>query len=287
MFLMMNTGTKLVPSTHGLLTTIAYKVDNKVVYALEGSVSHSGSTVQWLRDQLGIIERAQETEIIASEHNDGLYMVPAFAGLFAPHWRPDARGCIVGITAAHDKGHFARAALEAAAYQARELFEAIEADSGVTLTALKVDGGGSHNKLLMQFQADMIRAPVVIPEVQETTAMGAAFAAGLAVGVWKNREEIRSLWTESRQFTPKMPEADRQKNWHGWKKAIVRSFNWVETKAMVDDNDESEHFFDAQDGSSSSSSTSTRISTSGSGVSLVVVAALAGAAGFLLGRQKR
>ena len=278
---MMNTGTNLVPSKHGLLTTIAYKVNNKVVYALEGSVSHSGSTIQWLRDQLGIIESAPESETIATAQNDGFYFVPAFAGLFAPHWRPDARGCVVGMTVGHHKGHFARAVLEASAYQARELFEAIEADSGVALKALKVDGGGSHNKLLMQFQSDMIQAPVVIPEVQETTAMGAAFAAGLAVGFWKDEEEIRSLWTESKKFTPEMSEIDRERNWSGWKKAITRSLDWVPAPKAGDE--ESEDFFDAEDGVDHEESSS----TSASAFSMVVVAAFAGAAGFLLGRHKR
>mmetsp|Transcript_13809 Transcript_13809/g.28480 ORF Transcript_13809/g.28480 Transcript_13809/m.28480 type:complete len:619 (+) Transcript_13809:145-2001(+) len=283
MFLMMNTGSKLVPSKHGLLTTIAYKVNNQVVYALEGSVSHSGSTIQWLRDQLEIIESAPESETIATETNDGLYLVPAFAGLFAPHWRPDARGCIVGITAAHHKGHFARAALEAAAYQCRELFEAIRADSGVDLKALKVDGGGSHNKLLMQFQADMIQAPVVIPEVQETTAMGAAFAAGLAVGFYKDPEEIRALWTESQRFDPKMEEAERQQNWSGWKKAIARSLDWVDA-APSDDTVASDHFWDAEEGGESEKKSTT---ANNSGLSLLLLAGLAGAVGFYFGRQKR
>jgi len=280
MFLMMNTGTKLVPSNHGLLTTIAYKLNNKVVYALEGSVSHSGSTIQWLRDQLTIISSAPESETIATEHNDGLYLVPAFAGLFAPHWRSDARGCIVGITAAHHKGHIARAALEAAAYQCRELFEAIKADSGVDLKALKVDGGGSHNKLLMQFQSDMIQAPVVIPEVQETTAMGAAFASGLAVGVWKDVDEIRSLWKEYQRYEPKMSEIDRQKNWQGWKKAIQKSLGWVED-TKDEEETTTEHFFDAvQD-----AEVLTKAATSG--ISLLLLAGLAGAVGFMFGRQKR
>jgi len=284
MFLMMNTGKKLVPSTHGLLTTIAYKINDEVVYALEGSVSHSGSTIQWLRDQLGIIQKASDSERLASNHNDGLYLVPAFAGLFAPHWRPDARGCVVGITAAHHKGHFARAALEAAAYQARELFEAIAADSGVALKALKVDGGGTNNKLLMQFQADMIDAPVVIPEVQETTAMGAAFAAGLAVGVWKNQQEIRALWKESETFVPKMSQKTRQKNWTGWKKAITRSLDWVE--ASPEDGDE---FFDAEEGRITHHKNNEGIGIvrlGGMGLSLILVAALGGAAGFLLGCKR-
>ena len=272
MFLMMNTGTQLVPSKHGLLTTVAYQLGNDVVYALEGSVSHSGSTIQWLRDQLQIITKAPESETIASDQNDGLYMVPAFAGLFAPHWRPDARGCIVGITAAHHKGHIARAALEAAAYQCRELFEAITADSGVTLKALKVDGGGSHNKLLMQFQSDLIDAPVVIPKVQETTAMGAAFAAGLAVGVWKDPSELRALWEESARFEPSMDPEVRARNWAGWKKAIQRSLGWVDTA----------------DGSNESGAAAATTTKAGSEKGLFALAAvLGGAAGFLLGRRQR
>lgn len=276
MFLMMNTGTKLVPSKHGLLTTIAYKIGDETIYALEGSVSHSGSTVQWLRDQLKIIEKASDTEEIATPTNDGLYLVPAFAGLFAPHWRPDARGCVVGITAAHHAGHFARAALEATAYQCRELFEAIKADSGVTLKALKVDGGGSHNKLLMQFQADQIDAPVVIPKVQETTAMGAAFAAGLAVGVWKDRAALRDMWEEAASFVPSMTPEVRQKNWAGWQKAITRSLNWVDTPEGKDN-----------DGATPSSVVDAA-ATSNSGIVLSGVCIVCGVGlGFLLGRQRR
>mmetsp|Transcript_1050 Transcript_1050/g.2258 ORF Transcript_1050/g.2258 Transcript_1050/m.2258 type:complete len:623 (+) Transcript_1050:113-1981(+) len=292
MFLMMNTGTKLVPSTHGLLTTIAYKIDSEVVYALEGSVSHSGSTIQWLRDQLGLLKAAPESEELASDHNDGLYLVPAFAGLFAPHWRPDARGCVVGITAAHHKGHIIRAALEAAAYQAREVFEAIEADSGVRLTALKVDGGGSHNKLLMQFQADMIGAPVVIPEVQETTAMGAAFSAGLAVGFWKDTQEIKTLWKQAELFVPTMAEEKRRANWEGWKKAITRSLDWVET-------DEEDEFMDAREGIDTSvisvqagpddkaDGSSDGGVGFGSAILFLLTTAVAGGAGFMLGRKRR
>eukprot|EP00536_Pseudo-nitzschia_multiseries_P013745 jgi/Psemu1/68835/estExt_Genemark1.C_6080007 len=297
MFLMMNTGTKLVPSTHGLLTTIAYKIGGEVVYALEGSVSHSGSTIQWLRDQLGLLKSASESEELASDHNDGLYLVPAFAGLFAPHWRPDARGCVVGITAAHHKGHIIRAALEAAAYQAREVFEAIEADSGVRLKALKVDGGGSHNKLLMQFQADMIGAPVVIPRVQETTAMGAAFAAGLAVGVWRDTQEIKTLWNQAELFVPMMSEEKRAGNWEGWKKAITRSLDWI-------DNEEEDEFVDARENDTSMelvntyTSSDTKSSQTGEAdgeggfgfgmvISLLLTTAIAGGAGFLLGRKRR
>eukprot|EP00934_Nitzschia_sp_Nitz4_P008309 Nitzschia sp. Nitz4//scaffold22_size323478//90513//92450//NITZ4_000515-RA/size323478-augustus-gene-0.229-mRNA-1//-1//CDS//3329542959//8299//frame0 len=240
MFLMMNTGKKLVPSTHGLLTTIAYKMDDEVFYALEGSVSHSGSTIQWLRDQLCIISKAPESETLAEKHesNDGLYFVPAFAGLFAPHWRSDARACIVGMTASHDKGHICRAALEAACYQAREVFDAIAADSSVSLKTLKVDGGGSHNKLMMQFQADMIDVPVVKPKVMETTSMGAAFGAGLAVGVWKNLKEIRTLWSVSETFEPAMSVEARRKNWRGWQKAVSKSLDWIPASPESFDVDE-------------------------------------------------
>lgn len=301
---MMNTGTTLVPSTHGLLTTIAYQLaDGPTVYALEGSVSHSGSTMQWLRDQLEMIDNASQSERLASDHNDGLYLVPAFAGLFAPHWRSDARGCIVGITAAHHKGHIVRAALEAAAYQARELFDAIYADSRVLLKELKVDGGGSHNQLLMQFQADMIRAPVVIPEVQETTAMGAAFAAGLAVGVWKDLGEIRSLCKRARIYVPKMSEEERHKNWVGWKKAVTRSLDWVEI-----DDDDNDYFLDAETFSQddddllmeaeTNEAAAKRKALRSAGalfggvsrsafLSMTTVAAIGVGAGFLLGRRRK
>lgn len=231
MFLMMNTGNTPVPSKHGLLTTIGYKIGTeKVVYALEGSVSHSGSTIQWLRDKLQIIHEAPESETLATDNNDGLYFVPAFAGLFAPHWRSDARACIVGMTASHHKGHVCRAALEAAAYQARELFDAIYKDSKVLLKNLRVDGGGTNNKLLMQFQANIINVPVVKPKIMETTAMGAAFSAGLAVGVWKDLKEIRDLWSVSATFSPSMTEAEREKNWAGWQKAVSKSLGWVENE---------------------------------------------------------
>jgi glycerol kinase len=243
LFLMMNTGTKRVPSTHGLLTTIAYQIeDDKVIYALEGSISHSGSTIQWLRDQLCIISDAAESETLArtTDHNDGLYFVPAFSGLFAPHWRSDARACIVGMTATHRKGHVCRAALEAAAYQTREVFDAIYADSHVLLKNLRVDGGGTNNKLLMQFQSDIINVPVVKPKVMETTAMGAAFAAGLAVGVWKSVEQIRDLWSVADTFQPLMTEKERTKNWAGWTKAVTKSLNWVPEE-------EDENFEDAQE----------------------------------------
>jgi hypothetical protein len=225
---MMHTGDQMVESKHGLLTTIAFQMQGEPIqYALEGSVSHSGSTIQWLRDQLQLIKSAAETEELATSHNDGCYLVPAFAGLFAPHWREDARACLVGLTATHHKGHLCRAALEAAAYQTSELLEAIEADSGMDITSLKVDGGGTKNKVLMQFQADIIDKPVVKPVVMETTALGAALAAGLAVGVWKDLDELQDLWEASETLEPQMHEEERQKNIHGWNKAVQRSFGWV------------------------------------------------------------
>lgn len=231
LFLMMNTGASPVPSQHGLLSTVGYQLGHDApVYALEGSVSHSGSTIQWLRDQLGIINDAAESETLAQQikSNEGLYFVPAFAGLFAPYWRSDARACIVGMTASHTKNHFARAALEAAAYQTKDVFDAIFADSNVSLSELRVDGGGTANKLLMQFQADMLGVPVVKPVVKETTALGAAFAAGLAVGVWKDLKEIKALWQEEERFLPAMSEADQKKNLSGWKRAVGKSMGWVQ-----------------------------------------------------------
>jgi glycerol kinase len=234
LFLMMNTGTVRTPSTHGLLTTVGYRIGNdKAVYALEGSVSHSGSTIQWLRDQLQIIQNASESETYARKvkGNDGLYFVPAFAGLFAPYWRSDARACIVGMTASHNKYHFCRAALESTAYQTKDVFDAIDKDSHVSLKELRVDGGGTANALLMQFQADIINVPVVKPVVKETTALGAAFAAGLAVGVWKDLDEIKALWAEEERYLPSMEEATRMKNLQGWKKAIGKSMGWTDDVA--------------------------------------------------------
>jgi len=292
MFLMMNTGTKVVPSNHGLLTTIGYQIgaDGPVTYALEGSVSHSGSTIQWLRDQLQIIKDAPESETYATEHNDGLYFVPAFAGLFAPHWRADARACIVGMAASHHKGHVCRAALEAAAYQAREVFDAIYKDSNVLLKNLKVDGGGTNNKLLMQFQADIINVPVVKPHIMETTSMGAAFAAGLAVGFWKDMDEIKELWSVAATFTPSMPEAERAKNWYGWQKAITKSLGWVEEEDYGED-----EFFETQQAEESfldislqgfnrkaNSRANSRLRNAVSTAALVVLGI---GAGFLLGRS--
>jgi glycerol kinase len=229
LFLMMHTGDKMVESKHGLLTTIAFQMEGEhIQYALEGSVSHSGSTIQWLRDQLQLIESAADTETLATSHNDGCYLVPAFAGLFAPHWRDDARGCIVGLTATHHKGHICRAALEAAAYQTREVLDAIEADSGIEISTLKVDGGGTKNRVLMQFQSDIIGKSVVRPVVMETTALGAALAAGLAVGVWKDLDEIKDMWQASETLEPQMSEEERERNIYGWNKAVQRSFGWID-----------------------------------------------------------
>ena len=229
LFLMMNTGPTPISSTHGLLTTIAYQMENEpVIYALEGSVAHAGSTIQWLRDKLQIIDAAPDTEDLATETNDGLYFVPAFGGLFCPHWRADARACLVGLTAGHHKGHVCRAALEAAAYQTREVLEAMQADAGITLDTLKVDGGASANRLLMQFQADILHVPVVQPVVMETTSLGAAFAAGLTVGVWESQQQLSELWAIQHTFTPQMLDGARQKYFGEWKKAVSKSLGWVE-----------------------------------------------------------
>ena len=240
LFLMMNTGTTIVPSTHGLLTTVAYKlgISGETVYALEGSVAYSGSSIQWLRDQLGIISDAAESEVRAKkvDNNEGLYFVPAFAGLFAPYWRSDARGVIVGMTASHTKDHICRAALEATAYQAKELFDAMYRDSRVELAQLKVDGGAVANNLLMQFQADMLNAPVVKPVCTETTAMGAAYAAGLAVNVWNSLEEIKSLWAADKSWESSMGDEERMKNFNGWQKAVERSFGWIDEEQYTKSN---------------------------------------------------
>jgi glycerol kinase len=251
LFLMMSTGTERVVSTHGLLTTVGYQLgpDEPIHYALEGSVSHSGSTIQWLRDQVNIISDAAESETLACtvDHNDGVYFVPAFAGLFAPHWRSDARACIVGMTASCHKGHICRAALEATAYQTKEVFDAIYADSNVPLKALKVDGGGTHNNLLMQFQADILDIDVIKPVVLETTSMGAAFAAGLAVGVWKDFDEVRMLWAVARTFKPAMEEEKREMYWHGWQKAVKKSIGWIDKKVEADEIDDANHTADEAD----------------------------------------
>jgi glycerol kinase len=230
-FMLLNTGTKPVPSKSGLLTTLGYKIgDQKAVYCLEGSIAITGALVQWLRDNLGMIAASKDIETLANtvEDNGGIYFVPAFSGLFAPYWRSDARGAIVGMTRYVNKGHIARAALEATAYQTREVLDAMNKDSGVALTALKVDGGMVFNETLMQFQSDILGVPVVRPVVAETTALGAAYAAGLAVGFWANFDELRANWGQDKAWTPKMGETDRAGLYKGWKKAVTRTFDWVE-----------------------------------------------------------
>jgi glycerol kinase len=230
-FMLMNTGEKPVPSNSGLLTTLGYKLGGQnAIYALEGSIAITGALVQWLRDNLGLIEKSADVESLARTvaDNGGIYFVPAFSGLFAPYWRSDARGAIVGMTRYVNRGHIARAALEATAYQTREVLEAMEKDSGVKLTSLKVDGGMVFNELLMQFQADILSVPVIRPKVAETTALGAAYAAGLAVGFWKNFDELRANWGKDKEWLPQMEIDTRQSLYSTWKKAVTRTFDWVE-----------------------------------------------------------
>ncbi len=230
-FLLVNTGEAAVQSKNGLLTTVGYRIgDQKPVYALEGSIAVAGSLVQWLRDNLGLIETAADIETLAAtvEDNGGCYFVPAFSGLFAPYWRSDARGVIAGLTGYITKGHVARAVLEATAWQVREVVDAMEADSGVALSTLKVDGGMTANGLLMQFQADVLDAPVVRPVVAETTCLGAAYAAGLAVGFWPDVESLRANWKQSAEWKPAMDAALRDKSFAKWKKAVHRTMDWID-----------------------------------------------------------
>ncbi|EWM15787.1 glycerol kinase GlpK [Kutzneria sp. 744] len=230
-FVLLNTGTEKVLSENGLLTTVCYKIgSNDTVYALEGSIAVTGSLVQWIRDNLGMISTAAEIEEHARsvEDNGGCYFVPAFSGLFAPYWRSDARGAIVGLTRFVNRGHLARAVLEATAFQTREVIDAMNADSGVPLTSLKVDGGMVVNELLMQFQSDILGVPVIRPVVAETTALGAAYAAGLAVGFWKSEDDIRQNWAKDKEWTPSMDEDRRASEYANWKKAVTKTFDWVE-----------------------------------------------------------
>ena len=230
-FLIVGTGDEIVNSTHGLITTVAYRLgDEAPRYALEGSIAVTGSLVQWLRDNLGLISSAPEVEQLAAsvEDNGGVYFVPAFSGLFAPYWRPDARGAIVGLTRFVNKGHIARAALEATAFQTREVLDAANADTGVPLTELKVDGGMVANEALMQFQADILGVPVIRPVVAETTALGAAYAAGLAVEFWTDLDELRALWQEDARWEPVMAEPQREQRLAEWRKAVTRTFDWVD-----------------------------------------------------------
>lgn len=230
-FMIMNTGEEIVPSQNGLLTTVCYKIgDRKPVYALEGSIAVTGSLVQWLRDNLKMFDSAPEITALAETvaDNGGCYFVPAFSGLFAPYWRADARGAIVGLTRYVNRGHIARAVLEATAYQTREVLDAMEADSGVKLAALKVDGGMTANEILMQFQADQVGVPVVRPVVAETTALGAAYAAGIAVGFWSGESDVVENWAEDVRWEPKMDEEERGRLYRNWKKAVTKTFDWVD-----------------------------------------------------------
>jgi glycerol kinase len=230
-FMLLNTGSQPVLSSSGLLTTVAYRLGQEpAVYALEGSIAVTGALVQWLRDNLGLIERSAEIEALARtvDDNGGIFFVPAFSGLFAPYWRNDARGVIVGLTRYVNKGHLARAALEATAFQTREVLDAMNADSGLPLITLKVDGGMVGNELLMQFQADILGVPVVRPTLTETTALGAAYAAGLAIGFWKGSAELRANWGKDKEWIPAMDADMREKHYRDWKRAVTRSFGWVE-----------------------------------------------------------
>ncbi|MFC5369686.1 glycerol kinase GlpK [Arcanobacterium bovis] len=230
-FMLINTGHEAVTSENGLLTTLCYKIgEQEAVYALEGSIAVTGSLVQWIRDQLGLISSAPEIETLASsvEDNGGVYVVPAFSGLFAPYWKDDARGAIVGLTRYNNRGHIARAVLEATAFQTAEVLEAMNADSGVDLAELRVDGGMTANSALMQFQADILGVPVVKPKVAETTALGAAYAAGIAVGFWDGEQDVINNWQEDQRWEPKMEASERDRQMRLWKKAVTRTFDWVD-----------------------------------------------------------
>jgi glycerol kinase len=230
-FLLLNTGNEAVQSKSGLITTLAYKIgDQPAVYCLEGSIAITGALVQWLRDNIGLIQTSADIEELAKtvEDNGGIYFVPAFSGLFAPYWRSDARGVIAGMTRYVTKGHIARAALEATAWQSCEVVDAMNADSGVELTSLKVDGGMVYNELLMQFQADVLDVPVIRPTVAETTSLGAAYAAGLAVGFWSEVEDLRANWGKDKEWQPQMDAEEREKEYRFWKKAVTKAFDWVE-----------------------------------------------------------
>ncbi|MBV9839289.1 MAG: glycerol kinase GlpK [Solirubrobacterales bacterium] len=230
-FLLLNTGNEAVQSKSGLITTVGYKIgENKPVYCLEGSIAITGALVQWLRDNLKMIKAAPEVEELASsvDDNGGLYIVPAFSGLFAPYWKSNARGVFAGLTRYVNAGHIARATLEATAYQSREVVEAMDADSGVALESLKVDGGMVANDLLMQFQADLLGVPVIRPQVAETTALGAAYAAGLATGFWNSEDDLRENWAEDKRWEPKMDSAQRDEYYQYWKKAVTRTFDWFD-----------------------------------------------------------
>ena len=233
-FMLLNTSTEAVESKSGLLTTVCYKIgDQDAVYALEGSIAITGALVQWLRDNLKMIKAAPEVEELAQsvDDNGGLYIVPAFSGLFAPYWKSNARGVFAGLTRYVNAGHIARATLEATAFQTREVMDAMEADSGVTLNELKVDGGMVANDLLMQFQADILGVPVIRPQVAETTALGAAYAAGMAVGFWDSEQEVRDNWAEDKRWEPNMDEDKRDEYYKYWKRAVTRTFDWFDSSS--------------------------------------------------------
>jgi glycerol kinase len=228
--MLMNTGTRPVPSRAGLITTVAYQFgDDEPHYALEGSIAIAGALVQWLRDNLGLIAKSADIEALARTvaDNGDVYFVPAFSGLFAPYWRDDARGVLVGLTRYANRGHIARAALEAVAYQTRDVLEAMERDSGIPMRELRVDGGMVANELLMQFQSDMLGVPVVRPKITETTALGAAYAAGLAVGYWSSCDELKRNWGVDRRWQPAMAAEERGKLYGSWQKAVERSLGWT------------------------------------------------------------
>jgi glycerol kinase len=230
-FLLLNTGNEIVPSKSGLITGLGYKIgDQQAVYMLEGSIAITGALVQWLRDNIGLISSAPEVEDLAKtvDDNGGVYFVPAFSGLFAPYWRNEARGVIAGMTRYVNKGHIARATLEATAWQTKEVVDAMNTDSGVDLTSLKVDGGMVYNELLMQFQADVLDVPVIRPTVAETTSLGAAYAAGLATGFWSEVEDLRANWGKDKEWTPQMDPQEREKEYGYWKKAVTRTFDWLD-----------------------------------------------------------
>jgi len=234
-FLLLNTGNEIVQSKSGLLTTLAYKIgDQPATYCLEGAIAITGALVQWLRDNLGLISSAPEVEDLAKtvDDNGGVYFVPAFSGLFAPYWRSEARGVIAGLTRFNTKGHLARAALEATAWQTKEVVDAMNTDSGVDLTSLKVDGGMVQNDLLMQFQADVLGVPVIRPTVAETTSLGAAYAAGLAVGFWSEVEDLRANWGKDKEWQPHMDPQERDKEYAYWKKAVTRTFDWLDCREV-------------------------------------------------------
>ncbi|MCK4848095.1 MAG: glycerol kinase, partial [Candidatus Heimdallarchaeota archaeon] len=230
-FLLLNTGNRIVKSKSGLLTTVAYGIENKTTYALEGSIAIGGAAIQWLRDQLAFFTDASDSENLAAsvKDNGGVYFVPAFVGLFSPHWDITARGTLVGLTRGSNKAHITRAVLESIAYQSMDVFHAMEVDSGVKLENLRVDGGASKNNLLVQFQADILGIECIRPKIEETTALGAAYAAGLAVGYWENLEELRSKWAVDKRFTPSMEEKEKEILLHYWKKAVSKAKGWIES----------------------------------------------------------